>query len=781
MKNTKLSLIFTLVLLFFSGCGGSGDTTSNKPSAVDGKITSNLITITNGEFKDATPTIAKVGIHGGTVEINDPSSPLNGVKIVIPVGAVSEDIDLTIGYADITGSVGMPDGSFLADKMIRIAASGSDGWNEYQMFDKLVEVTLPYKVPPASVAEGSLFYYYYNSGNKTLESEGFTKIDRVKKTITFKTRSFAQTAVEDTQVATRSISSRAHIGSYSNYATYINAGILIETLVELEEKDIVIDTGFRAAKNGWFIPNYGSYYDKANGGVCMGMVAFAKYYHKYGYSPQLYSNYRDSVPTQRWQDDSTAIEIVSRVHSRLANIVSEIRDEEGEQKVSSLDVALSLVGSLFITNNLTKIGIYKDVFLERERIPGTVNSYYRAEYIKDKGHEVSTYRVDFKNGEIVFHVYDPNNSNDDTRRIVYKIGSYFDDYLGGTSTSSKRIAYNLFYHSGFRVGLTDAVMQKIKDSADAGFKDDSKFPTIEITSIVGKNSGEVVYDKNDKGSAKEGLTALEQHKYITSDTAVVVKGTLLGGLAQSKCCIADNLRIFYGNKKHFQTPVDNYLGGGTGEFTFTLPVLQGENMFILMGAKRKSFYSNWSAFKFDIIESTHSPAHIGVTLTWSKGQSDIDLYVKEPDSIDGVKTGQTVSYTHREGLSVTNPYLDVDNTDGYGPEHYIGIEGMSTLFTDGSANPEGMYGSYSIRVHYFADHDSDEDEVQPVPWYLTWRYLRYCEMPCENPGRDGIWETQRRGGVLTSEKEFSYWDTMNYRKLDPEKIKNPTSHDVMLP
>ncbi len=783
LKSAIVALIFVIMMV---GCGGGGGdgTPANPPAAnppvvnppvvnppKDNGITSNIISVSGNTFTDSTPVNATVGMAGGTIAVNDLSSPLNGVKIIVPEGATTEDIDFTISYADINQTTGMPAGSFMIGKMIKISANGSDEWNRYGIFDKIIEVTLPYEDPSASTLEESLRYYYYNPENNTLEAEGFSKMDTVNNTITFLTRSFAQDAPGDIVESTALIDVNKHsklaVGS-SAYAIYVLAGLAVDTVAGWRSNSTIIDTGFRAANNGWYIPNYGSYYDESQGGNCMGMVALAKYYHKYGYSPKLYSNYRDPAPTSTWLDDDTAIELASRVHSGMMKIWSQLVKEEHEQKASSYSVALSLVGSLYITNNLTKIGIYQKV----------VNSVTNRTS-KVGGHEISAYRVDFENGEMVFHVYDPNFPNNDTRRITYKFGEGFRNYAGGTDAGSSKYQYNIFYHSGFRLGLTDAVMKGLKESADKDFKDDSKFPTITITSIVGKNDNEVIYDENDKENAKESVTSEGQHKFITSDTSVIIRGTLLGGLSQSECCVVNNLRVLTKNA-NYSTSVDNAVGSGTGKFEIVLPLLSGENMIAFLGSKRSS-YSRWAAFKLDIIESTHSVSDIGVTLAWAKDKSDIDLYVKEPDSSDGTKVGDTVSYRHRKGISTSHPYLDVDNMNGYGPEHYIGIEGMSTLYTDANENPDGLYGTYNIRVHYYADHDDNNDEVQAVPWTLDWRYLQYCQEPCSNPAVDGVWKEQTNSGTLYGVKDYSDWIKIEYEKPNPEDWGTPDSHDIMLP
>src|SRR6185503_12076827 len=130
-------------------------------------------------------------------------------------------------------------------------------------------------------------------------------------------------------------------------------------------------------------------------------------------------------------------------------------------------------------------------------------------------------------------------------------------------------------------------------------------------------------------------------------------------------------------------------------------------------ATKQNGLGNWAGFYRNVIESTYFTSALTVTLGWGQGESDVDLYVKEPDALDGSgRIGDTVYYGHRNGESTTNPYLDLDNTGGFGPEHYIAVDRTKTLYTDLTEAPN-LYGDYTIRIHYYADHDSDSMFVQP--------------------------------------------------------------------
>lgn len=83
---------------------------------------------------------------------------------------------------------------------------------------------------------------------------------------------------------------------------------------------------------------------------------------------------------------------------------------------------------------------------------------------------------------------------------------------------------------------------------------------------------------------------------------------------------------------------------------------------------------------------TAPPTELWVQLTWSEDHADADLYVTEPN-------GETAWYGDKTNSS--GGFLDLDDTDGYGPEHYY-ISSEEGHSVDS--------GNYTIRVHYYASH-----------------------------------------------------------------------------
>ena len=204
--------------------------------------------------------------------------------------------------------------------------------------------------------------------------------------------------------------------------------------------------------------------------------------------------------------------------------------------------------------------------------------------------------------------------------------------------------------------------------------------------------------------------------------------------------------------------VNNQAGGGDGKFGVNVPLKSGINQiaFVAMSSAPTPTNANrwkWAGFSEVFVESTAAPSSFTVTLAWNRGTSDVDLYVREPDGAAGTpnagKTGDTVYYSNREGYSATNPYLDIDNTAGYGPEHYIARQNMVTRYSDGSSATT-INGTYRVGVHYYSWDGPSSAEDKSIGWTVGWRYLGACLFPCTDPETEGLWVTGSRSGSIAT-------------------------------
>jgi hypothetical protein len=163
----------------------------------------------------------------------------------------------------------------------------------------------------------------------------------------------------------------------------------------------------------------------------------------------------------------------------------------------------------------------------------------------------------------------------------------------------------------------------------------------------------------------------------------------------------------FGNAQLMPTSVTAYVGGlpytaiaapiGPFELTFTVtvPIATGTNQVKVFAGTRfpppNGLYTGpISTLNLNLIGS-RVPSSLLVTLTWSQDATDLDLYVTDP-------VGETAWYQNQQTMS--RAYLDVDNTEGYGPEDFI---------LSSAAGDAVLSGSYIIRVHFFSR------QIPPAP------------------------------------------------------------------
>ena len=645
-------------------------TTAN-PTASPTPTTPNHIDIVTGQKTQTTSQT--IGSTGGTIQVTDSLSPLNGLKISVPAAATNEPIRFDVSYSTVSTINGLPSGNEVASKVISIETSGSATFNQYKMFEKPVEVTLPYDSSVTNDDNSPVRFYWYDSQTGKLDSAGFLNENKAAHTITFLTGSFSDF------VAVRTLLSNA--GSAW--------GI-----------DVPVDSGFRPARDGWLIPNYGSYLtnpgtaQSTTGGFCLGMVSYAKWY--YGQiASGMHSKYIEGVPSE-WRDDKTAIELAARAHLATTGIWTSLTQEEQDWATANArEVALSWISGMLVTGEPQLIG------LKARTNNGTWLSY---------AHAVMTYS--YGNGK--FEIYDPNfpatQPGDAMREIPFTYQDGFTEtYVSGT-TRADSLVFNIFYHAGSKLSSTPDDYRGLYDSAETDFQGNSLFPTVELTDANTSPAGTTPTDTNSDGVRD------------TTEAKTTISGTITGGITD----ITSTL-IFVNNQKYTASVVN-------GEFSKEIPLLAGDNNIAILATDVDTF-SRWAGFLSDTIKSTASPATMTVTLTWDQDQSDVDLHVQEPGT-----DGRHIYYDYL-GDTGTNPYLDIDNTHGYGPEHYYATESMTL---PGSTS---LYGTYQVRVEYYADHDDNTEQTQPITWHLNVKYLAFKNAATSQE----FWVEESRSGSISTE------------------------------
>jgi hypothetical protein len=157
-------IILSLLSLFCCGGGGGGD---------------NGIVITD------TGAQKNIGPAGGTVEVTNQNSPIYGVKLEIPAGALSSNVDISIAISDVQPT--LPNSNFkrltTMNQTIKLSPSGLK-------FNTPIIVTLPYDKSINEISEVVVAALYdENTGEWDIPT--LLSIDTVKKQLVIKTSHFS--------------------------------------------------------------------------------------------------------------------------------------------------------------------------------------------------------------------------------------------------------------------------------------------------------------------------------------------------------------------------------------------------------------------------------------------------------------------------------------------------------------------------------------------------------------------------------------------------------------
>jgi uncharacterized protein YfaP (DUF2135 family) len=297
-------------------------------------------------------------------------------------------------------------------------------------------------------------------------------------------------------------------------------------------------------------------------------------------------------------------------------------------------------------------------------------------------------------------------------------------------------------------------------SAEKGFQDDTIFPTVTLTDITTDPVGTTPTDTDSDGIRDTNLSK------------ITISGTIKGGKN-----VVNSTLIFVSNQK-FEVPVDNT----TGVFSQEVPLFQGNNDVIILATATDTF-SDWAGYHRETIKSTASLAALTFTLTWGQNQSDVDLHVLEPTI--GATEGRHIYYGNKGSSGSGYPYLDIDDQNGYGPEHYYATEDMILPNTADNS----LYGTYKFRVHYYRDHDQNTEATQPITWHVAARYLAYKnEVQNIEYWVDKSWSgslaaesTSDTSNFSNSGSSWSQIYELNYEKPNPADYGTPSPPQNVLP
>ncbi|MFL7809744.1 MAG: hypothetical protein AB8I80_14000, partial [Anaerolineae bacterium] len=313
-----------------------------------------------------------VSASGGTVVVQQPEHPLNGLRIDVPGGAYTQDTALKVSARPIE------EHRFGADftpitPLIRV-----DNGHEFAAEPMTLEI-------PIQLAEGefALAFFYDQVTGKL---EGIPLVDLTRTKITVLTAHFSD--------------------------------IVVSKIDGDRLEDLMVDTGFRPGVDDWQFPNRGSIV--APQGHCAGQSISAMWYYveqrKGQGAPPLNGNYdnnnlRPATPTL-WQDDAWGYRFASSVQRSIdwspwsATISRYLGGVDDTLTMSAFAYAMLITGE----PQYVSIGRY-------EVVEGKSIRY---------GHALVAYKIE--DGKI--HVADPNYAGQEGRVIPFT-ESAFRPYASG--------------------------------------------------------------------------------------------------------------------------------------------------------------------------------------------------------------------------------------------------------------------------------------------------------------------------------------------------------------
>lgn len=198
---------------------------------------------------------AAIGQAGGTLD-GPSGSPLEGVKVVVPAGAIPNGTQVTLDYNDgsVTPAAGVWEGPIIELEVDQPNAE----------FDEPIYITLPY-----SESADFIPVPYYIDDQGRFEGCDLKSIDAVNGTYTFTTW---------------------HASKFTTIK-------VAKGSVDLED----YDTRFKPEDNGFQVINATSAF---TGGNCGGLSAFAAWYYTNwkGIEPPLYNSFMYNVDARKGQD-----------------------------------------------------------------------------------------------------------------------------------------------------------------------------------------------------------------------------------------------------------------------------------------------------------------------------------------------------------------------------------------------------------------------------------------------------------------------------------------------
>ena len=238
-------------------------------------------------------TTETIGPEGGTITINKPGDPLNGLSIEVPEGAFSAATSIAISYRPVTGH---NLGNEMNTVSPLISINNGDEYSEKVMTIKI----------PVSSADGQFAMAFFYDAEKG-RLEGIPVLDEDSSSVTILTRHVSDIITISSSIA--NLDNQEITSAFKPGVDLPQAGS--------SNPDDVAST-FKPGTDDWNLANEGSYIYSI--GNCGGMSLSALWYfleQKPKSGEKLWDQNPGMATPDFWQDDASAIKLCSVVQKHV--------------------------------------------------------------------------------------------------------------------------------------------------------------------------------------------------------------------------------------------------------------------------------------------------------------------------------------------------------------------------------------------------------------------------------------------------------------------------------
>ncbi len=442
----KTSTVFLIALLIISGCKKDNNPVAPTTPGNSG----GTIQIGNTVVLVDQP----IGSGGGTIKINKPGDPLDGLELTLSPGSFQTAKTFKISYAPITGH---QLGQYFNPVSPLINISYEGGYSAIPM-----KMKIPINLAAGKFAMGFLY------DKSTGQVEGLPVEDTGSNFITISTSHFT------------SNTPLGKTGSiyYENPQTDIVISAIDETVLS---KQNIIDSGFNPGTDDWEFVNYGSYI--APQGQCAGQAITEMWYYqtkKKNGSPSLFHNYDKysdaSKPNVLWQDNPLGY--------RFASTIQE--DANWDAYIPNLNYQWGNGDFTWKTFALSMLVTGQPQFI-----------LVRQSAAPNDGHALVVYKIDYPGGKL--YLADPNfpgnrdpQTGNQSVRVINFNNHSFTPYHSSLNAASPGIDFDQIGFAGKSAYIDWSQVDKRWTEFQNGTIGNDRFPS--YTLYVNNTTGDKLTD-----------------------------------------------------------------------------------------------------------------------------------------------------------------------------------------------------------------------------------------------------------------------------------------------